>query len=101
MARPRIDIPSQPLTEFCRRWRVSELSIFGSALRGDFQPDSDIDVLVSFEQGAPYGIDEHVEMVEELRALFGRKVDLVTVSSLRNPFRRHEILSSREILYAA
>jgi len=80
---------------------VRELSLFGSVLREDFRPDSDIDVLVSFEAASGIGLWEMAEMHEELQTLFGRPVDLITKEGLRNPFRRHAILSGREVIYAA
>lgn len=97
----KIEVPYDSIEQFCQRWKVRELSLFGSVLRGDFRPDSDVDVLVSFAEDAGLGLWEFVEMGEELEALFGRKVDLVAKDALRNPFRKHAILSTREIVYAA
>ncbi|MCC7388992.1 MAG: nucleotidyltransferase family protein [Phycisphaerales bacterium] len=96
-----INIPIERLADFCQRWKVAELSLFGSVLRDDFGPESDVDVLVEFLPGAAYGIDEHVAMVAELREMFGRPVDLVRAGSLKNPFRRHEILTTRRVIHAA
>jgi len=96
-----LHIPTDRIVAFCEKWKVSELSLFGSVLREDFGPESDVDVLVSFMPGASYGIDEHVAMVGELREMFGREVDLVRDGSLKNPFRRHEILSTRRVIHAA
>jgi predicted nucleotidyltransferase len=70
-------------------------------LREDFHPDSDIDVLVTFDPNAHHSLFELVRMEEELEAIFGRRVDLVEKAGIRNPFRRHEILKSLEIVYAA
>lgn len=86
---------------FCERWRVAELSLLGSVLRGDFTPESDVDVLVTFQPDAPWSLLGLVRMKEELEGLFGRPVDLVEESALRNPFRRRAILSTRRVLYAA
>jgi predicted nucleotidyltransferase len=99
--KPALDIPTERLADFCRRWKIEELSLFGSVLRDDFGPESDVDVLVEFLPGAAYGIDEHVAMVSELREMFGRPVDLVRAGSLKNPFRRHEILTTRRVIHAA
>ncbi len=88
------------LAAFCRRWRIRELSIFGSALRDDFTPESDVDFLVSFEPGTPLTIDRLLEMKEELETRLGRPVDLVEKEALRNPWRKHEILKTREVIYA-
>ncbi len=101
MALARISIPPERIAAFCRRWRVAELALFGSALRDDLRPESDIDVLVTFAPDASWGLFELAAMREELGQLFGREVDLVEKEALRNPFRRHAILTSRQVLYAA
>lgn len=98
---PRIDLPMASLEAFCAKWKVTELSLFGSVLREDFNPDSDIDVLVSFEPGALWGLWDLFDMQDELAAQFGRSVDLIEKEGLRNPFRRHEILTTRQVMYAA
>ena len=98
---PRIRIDHDRIAEFCRRWRVTEFSLFGSVLREDFRPRSDVDVLVSFSPDAPWHLMHLVEMREELEQIFGREVDLVEKRALRNPFRRHEILTTMQTLYAA
>lgn len=97
----QIQLDPKVLAGFCRRWRIREMSLFGSCLRDDFRPDSDIDVLVSFEPSVPWSLWDMVDMREELIAITGRKVDLVDKEGLRNPYRREAILSSREIVYAA
>jgi len=89
------------LNDFCRRWKVAELSAFGSAVRDDFRPDSDVDLLVSFTSDAQWSLYDWTDMIGELREILGRKVDLLSLQALRNPFRRHEILKARETLYAA
>jgi len=80
---------------------VQELSLFGSVLRDDFRPDSDVDVLISFAPDTDWDYWNWPEMLDELREIFGREVDLVVKESLRNPFRRHRILTEREVLHAA
>ena len=95
-----LQIPPEKIEAFCRKWKVRELSLFGSVLRDDFAAESDVDVLVSFEVNAGWGW-EIFDMQEELEALFGRRVDFVLKEGLRNPFRRHEILTTRRVLYAA
>jgi predicted nucleotidyltransferase len=97
----RVAIPQGSINAFCRRWSIRELALFGSVLREDFSPQSDVDILVAFEPDAQRSLFDLVEMREELMALFGRSVDLVSQGGLRNPFRRHEILATREVLYAA
>jgi predicted nucleotidyltransferase len=101
MPQPKIHIPLKQIEDFCHRWEIKELALFGSVLREDFRPDSDIDVLVTFEKGGGITFDNRVEMLDELAAIFGREVDLVEKKAIRNPFRRHEILNTKEVLYAA
>ena len=96
-----IAVDKTRIAEFCRKWRVRELAIFGSALRDDFGPESDVDVLVELEEDAPWSLFDWVDMIDELKAIFEREVDLVEKGGLRNPFRRHEILTTREIIHAA
>jgi hypothetical protein len=96
-----ITVDKERLAEFCRRWKINEFSLFGSVLREDFGPESDVDVLVSFGPGGRISFDNRVQLLKELEELFGRKADLVVKKNLRNPFRRRAILTSREILYAA
>lgn len=96
-----IALPDAALAKFCRKWQVAELSFFGSVLREDFRPDSDIDVLVAFAADAPWSGFDLTEMTDELRDLLGRDVDLVERDAIRNPFRRREILSTRRVVYAA
>lgn len=97
----RIAIPEQQIIEFCRRWKVREFSLFGSAVRDDFGPESDVDVLVRFERDAPWSLFDFVTMRDELANLFGRDVDLVEEESLRNPFRRETVLRDKRVIYAA
>lgn len=101
MAQPKINIPQDQIEAFCRRWKIKEFALFGSVLREDFHPDSDIDVLVSFAPDGGITFDNRVEMLDELAEIFGRPVDLVAKDAIRNPFRRHEILTTKEVVYAA
>lgn len=101
MVSRNIDIPMDRIEEFCRRWKIREFSLFGSVLREDFGPDSDVDVLVSFEPDAEWDLFHLVDMRDELMALFGRDVDLVEKEGLRNPFRRRTILDTRKVIYHA
>ena len=96
-----VQLDREALAAFCRKWRIKQLSIFGSAIRDDFGPESDLDFLVSFEPGAPLDIDRLLDMKEELEVRYGRPVDLVEKEALRNPWRRHEILKTCEVIYAA
>ncbi|HEX5836952.1 MAG TPA: nucleotidyltransferase family protein [Anaerolineales bacterium] len=94
-------IPRKKIAEFCKRWSINEFALFGSALREDFSPDSDVDVLVSIDPKAHIGLFELAEMVIELEELFKRPVDLVEKEGLRNPYRRSEILNTAQVIYAA
>lgn len=97
----QVPIDHDAIADLCRRWRVTELSLFGSVLRDDFRPDSDLDVLVTFAADAPWSLLDLVTMREHLRQIFGREVHLVEQAGLRNPFRRQAILSHREVIFAA
>jgi len=97
----RIDIPMDKIKDFCQRWKIVEFSLFGSVLRDDFRPDSDVDVLVTFAEGSTRSLLDHVRMVEELKEMFSRDVDLAQERLLENPFRRRSILESKEVVYAA
>ena len=97
----RIAVDREKIAEFCRKWGIQELSLFGSVLREDFRQDSDVDVLLTFAPSAGFTFDNRVEIEDQLAAMFGRKIDVVAKHTLRNPFRRHSILASREILYAS
>jgi uncharacterized protein len=96
-----ISLDEEKIKDFCRRWKISEFSLFGSVLREDFGPESDVDVLVSFAPDIPWSLFDWMDMIEELKEIFGREVDLVEKSGLRNPFRRKEILTNRQVVYAA
>lgn len=95
-----IDIPSEQLAEFCRRYEVREMALFGSALRDDFGPDSDLDILVEFDPSAEVGFMTLSRMGRELSALLGRRVDLVPKQGLKEKIRR-DVLDSAEVIYAA
>ena len=96
-----LELPPGSIGEFCERWNVVELAVFGSVLRADFGPDSDVDVLVTFAPDARWSLMDWADMTEDLRRIFGRDVDLIEKDGVRNPFRRHSIISSAEVLYAA
>jgi uncharacterized protein len=100
----RIPIDREKIAEFCRRWEITEFALFGSVLRDDFRPDSDVDVLVTFAPDAEWSLFDDVDMEEELSAIFGRKVDLVSrraVERSDNWIRRKAILSTAEPVYVA
>lgn len=95
----RIEIPKEILADFCRRNRIRRLAFFGSVLRDDFTPESDVDVLVEFEPGTRVGL-AFFTMQDELSDLLGRKVDLNTPACL-SPYFRNEVLDEVEVLYDA
>ena len=91
---------TQALTDFCKRYQVRELSLFGSAVRGELRPDSDLDILVAFEPEARIGFMTLSRMTRELSELFGRPVDLVPKDGLK-PAIRATVLAEAESLFAA
>jgi hypothetical protein len=102
--RTEIDVPEKRLEEFCRKWKIAELRVFGSALREDFHPDSDLDLLVRFAPDADWSLMDHVAMEEELAVIVGRRVDLVSQRAIErssNWIRRTAILKSAEPYFAA
>jgi predicted nucleotidyltransferase len=94
-----ITMPEKTIAEFCRRNRIRRLSVFGSALRDDFGPDSDVDILVEFEPGTRIGL-RFFGMEQELSEIIGRKVDLNTPGFL-SPYFRKDVLSEAESVYDA
>ena len=101
---PRIDPSLDQIAAFCGRWRVTELALFGSVLREDFGPDSDIDVLVRFDRQARHTLLDIGQMENELSRLLGRDVDVIERTAIersRNYIRRKAILDSAETIYAA
>ena len=100
MSRSRMDLPEEAVASFCRRHHIQRLAVFGSVLRDDFGPDSDVDVLVEFEPGHCVGFITFAAMENELSDLIGRKVDLNTPAGL-SPYFRDEALSEAETHYVA
>jgi len=104
MEKARIELPKNKIADFCKKWKVQEFALFGSVLRDDFMPESDVDVLVDFEPDARRSLLDIGTMVDDLQKIFGREVDLLTrkaVEQSRNYIRRKEILSSIEVVYVA
>lgn len=101
MQRKKFSLPRKKIAEFCKRWSITEFAVFGSVLRDDFRPDSDIDVLISIDPKAHIGLFELIDMQLELEKMFKRPVDLVEKEGLRNPYRRREILRTAQVVYAA
>lgn len=104
MTKRNLDIPKKQIADFCRRWQISEFALFGSVLRDDFDPDSDLDILVTFAPGADWSLLDHLRMEQELADLLGRKVDLLSkraVEQSHNWIRRREILNAAEVVYVS
>jgi hypothetical protein len=96
-------LPVQPIAEFCRRWGIARLEVFGSALRDDFNPNSDVDFLATYVPQARWSLLDRVRMKLELEDLLGRKVDLLNRRALENPRCRHRaatLLAHTQTLYA-
>lgn len=99
-----IEIPKEQIADFCRKWKILELRLFGSVLRDDFRPDSDVDILVTFSRDAEWSLLDHVAMEGEASAIFGRKVDLVSRKAIErseNYIRRKAILETAQPYYVA
>jgi uncharacterized protein len=97
----RLEIDRQQIAAFCRKWLISEFALFGSVLRDDFGPTSDVDVLITFDNAASWSLLDIVTMREELSNRLGRPVDIVEKKAIINPFRRARILGSYEVIHAA
>lgn len=94
-----IEIPSERIAEFCRRYKVREMALFGSALRDDFGPNSDLDILVEFDPSAQIGFMTFSRMQRELSALLNRRVDLVPKQGLKEKIRR-AVLDNANVIYS-
>lgn len=101
---PRLAVDPDRIATFCQKWKIAELDLFGSVLRDDFRPDSDIDLLVTFKSEARWSLFDRVTMTEELAVIMGREVDLVNRKALErssNWLRKRAILETTEPLYVA
>jgi uncharacterized protein len=97
-----IEVPDATMEAFCRKWKITQLEVFGSALREDFRPDSDVDLLVTFAPDDGWDLFDFVEMQDEMAAILGRPVDLIeraAIEQSRNPFRRRSILTTAQVVY--
>jgi predicted nucleotidyltransferase len=104
MLQQNLHVDSEQLAAFCQGWKIVEFSLFGSVLRYDFEPESDVDVLVTFAPDAEWSLFDVVEMQDELSEIFGRPVDLVerrAVEHSANYIRREAILNSAQVVYVA
>jgi uncharacterized protein len=99
------DLPLQNLQPqieaFCQKYSVQEMSLFGSAIRPDFRPDSDVDVMLQFEPGHGFTFENTPDIQDDLERLFGRAVDVIEKGRIRNPIRRAAIMGNYRVIYAA
>ena len=104
MIKQNINLPRSQIANFCQRWHIRELALFGSVLRDDFGPFSDLDILVTFAPEANWSLLDHLRMEQELATLLSRKIDLFSrraVEQSHNWMRRREILNTAEVVYGA
>lgn len=94
-------VEPQTIESLCSRYHIREFAFFGSAIRADFVKESDVDVLVSFDENADISLFDIIAIAQELEIIFQRPVDVVEKESLRNPIRKRNILETREVVYAA
>jgi uncharacterized protein len=99
---PHLDVSQAAIADYCQRWKITKMELFGSVLRDDFSPDSDIDVLVTFTPDAHWTLFDMVDMRDEFVVLSGRKVDFMTrkgIERSKNYIRRKAILDSAQVIY--
>ena len=97
----RLGVSLEQIAAFCQRWKIVEFAVFGSILREDFCPDSDVDVLVTFMPNDGWSLFDVMDLQRELAAMVHRPVDLLEKRDLKNPFRRAEILRTHQVLYVS
>lgn len=94
-------VPLKQIEEFCHKYGVAELSLFGSILRSDFGPESDVDVMLAFHPGYGFTFENTPDIQDDLERIFGRSVDVIEKGRIRNPIRRQNIMNSYRVVYAA
>jgi predicted nucleotidyltransferase len=94
-----IQVPQREIEQFCQRFGVEQLALFGSVLRDDFGPESDVDVLLKFKPGHGFTFENTPDIDDELRRIFGRPVDVLEMGRIRNPLRRRTIMSNHRVIY--
>jgi predicted nucleotidyltransferase len=97
----RMNLTPADLAELCQRWKISELSVFGSIASDHFTAESDVDVLVTFDPSATWNLWDLSGLRLELEKRIGRHIDLLEADAIRNPFIRKEVISTKQVLYAA
>ena len=104
MGKIKIEVPRKQISKFCKKWKVRKLSLFGSVLSDSFQSNSDIDVLITLDEGTTCTLFDLVRMQNELKEIFGREVDIISrrgIESSKNYIRRNAILASAEAVYGS
>lgn len=101
LTQPKIELPMSQIEAFCTKYGVEQFALFGSVLREDFGPESDVDVMLQFKPGRGFTFENTPDIEDELAAMFGRPVDVIEMGRIRNPFRRHAIMNSYRVVYAA
>jgi hypothetical protein len=96
-----VELPTQQIKEFCDKYGVEQFALFGSVLRADFGPESDVDVMLKFKPGHGFTFENTPDIQDELRAMFGRKADVIEMGRIRNPIRQRAIMDSHRVIYAA
>jgi predicted nucleotidyltransferase len=99
-----LEVDERALASLCRKWKIAKLEAFGSVLRDDFRPESDVDLLVSYEDGSRKRFDDQLSAVEDFQKLFGREVELVPrkrIEASENYIRRHAILTTAKVVYGS
>jgi predicted nucleotidyltransferase len=101
IAQSGIEMPTRQIKEFCDKYGVEQFALFGSVLRPDFGPDSDVDVMLKFKPGHGFTFENTPDIQDDLRAIFQRKVDVIEMGRIRNPIRHRAIMDSHRVIYAA
>ena len=99
MATIHIPINRERIMEFCKKWKIIRMALFGSVLRGDFRPDSDVDVMVSFGPDSGWSLFDIVDMKMELESIFERDVDILEEGTIRNPIKHRCVYENLEVVY--
>jgi predicted nucleotidyltransferase len=101
IANSGIEVPTEKIKAFCNKYGVQEFALFGSVLRADFGPSSDVDVMLRFKPGHGFTFENTPDILDELEAIFGRCVDVIERGRIRNPIRRKAIMDNHRVIYAA
>jgi len=99
MYKAQIDYDRQHLIDFCQKWKIIRLAFFGSVLRDDFNPNSDVDIMVAFDPDSKWSLLDVIEMKHELEDIFKRDVDILEEGTIRNPIKRRCIYENLEVIY--